>query len=448
MPTSRRQFLKVSAATAAAAGCASPRRKFRWPDLPGAPRLEGPHRLPVEWHKGRIAELQRRLGAKGIDGMLFEDRWNVIYFTGLFHTSTERTFSLFVPTSGEPVFFVPGLDRDLVSSWWVKDFEWYFDFHHAGPFNRVTWSAGPKADLRKWILEGLRKRGFGASRIAVEKKVHPDDLPKWQEALPGATFVSEERIPIEMRRVKTPEEISLGRKAIALHDRMLEFARGLILEHGTDLHDYDVAVETERFAVEALLPSVNPSGRPHDAVGISLGFGCRAGVATAYPHPNQFYYHRLAPGDAIQIAAVILIGGCGGEGYRALQTEPADEARRRMWATHTEMTLLQAEVSKAGVRCNEVAEQVLAVARREGMERFVYHRPAHGQGWEGHQEPYVALGDETVLEEGMTFSNEPGLYDPEGGYGYNHSNWLLIGKARGERLNQTPLTKEWCWLRL
>jgi Xaa-Pro aminopeptidase len=448
MPTSRRQFLKVSAATAAAAGCASPRRRFRWPDLPGAPRIEGPYRLPVEWHKGRIADLQRRLAAKGIDGMLFEDRWNVIYFTGLFHTSTERTFSLFVPTIGEPVFFVPGLDRDLVSSWWVKDFEWYFDFHHSGPFGQVAWSAGPKADLRKWILEGLKKRGFGASRIAIEKKIHPDDLAKWQETVPGTTFVSEERIPIEMRLVKTPEEIDLGRKAIALHDRMLEFARGLILDHGTDLHDYDVAVETERFAVEALLPAVNPSGRPHDAVGISLGFGCRAGVATAYPHPNQFYYHRIAPGDAIQIAAVILIGGCGGEGYRALQTEPADEPRRRMWETHTEMTLLQAEVSKAGVRCNEVAEQVLAVARREGMERFVYHRPAHGQGWEGHQEPYIALGDDTVLEEGMTFSNEPGLYDPEGGYGYNHSNWLRIGKERGERLNQTPLTKEWCWLRL
>ncbi|HKB16151.1 MAG TPA: twin-arginine translocation signal domain-containing protein, partial [Planctomycetota bacterium] len=84
MPPSRRQFLMVSAATAAAAGCASPRKKFRWPDLPGAPRIEGPHRLPVEWHQGRIAELQGRLAAKGIDGMLFEDRWNVVYFTGLF----------------------------------------------------------------------------------------------------------------------------------------------------------------------------------------------------------------------------------------------------------------------------------------------------------------------------------------------------------------------------
>jgi len=44
------------------------------------------------------------------------------------------------------------------------------------------------------------------------------------------------------------------------------------------------------------------------------------------------------------------------------------------------------------------------------------------------------------------FSNEPGLYDPVGGYGYNHSNNLLITGERGVQMNRTPLTKEWCWL--
>jgi Xaa-Pro aminopeptidase len=390
--------------------------------------------------------LRAKLSAKGIDGIVLEDRWNIVYFTGLFFTTTERPFTLFVPVEKEPVFFVPGLDRDLVSTGWVRDFEWYFDFPHAGPFDQVTWEAGEKEDLRAWMLRGLKERGFGTARIALEKKIHLDDLKKMQEVLPGASFVSEERIPIEMRRVKTPEEIALTRKAISLHDRMLEFARAYILEHGTEATDWEVAHETERFGVEELLPAVNPSGRPHDAVGIRLDFGCRAGIATAYPHPNQFYYHRIERGDAIQIAAVIAIGGHGGEGYRALQTAPMDDLQRRMWETHTEMTLLQAELSKAGTPCREVAQKVLAVARREGMERFVYHRPAHGQGMEGHQEPYIALGDDTVLEEGMTFSNEPGLYDPEGGYGYNHSNLILVGKERGERLNQTPLTKEWCWL--
>jgi Xaa-Pro aminopeptidase len=66
---------------------------------------------------------------------------------------------------------------------------------------------------------------------------------------------------------------------------------------------------------------------------------------------------------------------------------------------------------------------------------------------EGHQPPYIALGDETVLEEGMMFSNEPGLYDLEGGYGYNHSNCILITKEGARRLNTTPMTKEFCWIR-
>jgi Xaa-Pro aminopeptidase len=93
-----------------------------------------------------------------------------------------------------------------------------------------------------------------------------------------------------------------------------------------------------------------------------------------------------------------------------------------------------------------VAARVHEIARSAGLERFVYHRPGHGAGMEGHQKPFIALGDATVLAEGMMFSNEPGLYDPAGGYGYNHSNNLLITRDRGVQMNKTPLTKEWCWL--
>ena len=39
-----------------------------------------------------------------------------------------------------------------------------------------------------------------------------------------------------------------------------------------------------------------------------------------------------------------------------------------------------------------------------------------------------------------------GLYDPAGGYGYNHSNNLLITKDRGVQMNKTSLTKESSWL--
>jgi Xaa-Pro dipeptidase len=76
-------------------------------------------RLPLQWSKGRTKELQRRLQAAGYDGVLLTDRWNVIYFTGLFHTTTERMIHAFIPAVGDhPVWFYPALDRDLVRSWW------------------------------------------------------------------------------------------------------------------------------------------------------------------------------------------------------------------------------------------------------------------------------------------------------------------------------------------
>jgi Xaa-Pro aminopeptidase len=65
---------------------------------------------------------------------------------------------------------------------------------------------------------------------------------------------------------------------------------------------------------------------------------------------------------------------------------------------------------------------------------------------EGHQPPHLGLGDETILKESMLLSNEPGLYNPQGGWGYTHSNTILVSKDRGRVLNQLPLTKEWCWL--
>ncbi len=452
MPTSRREFIKAFGATAALAGmgglsaCTQAGKEKQL--IPEMAPLEPPFRLTESWYRNTVRRLQEKMGENGLDGMLFRDRWNIIYLSGLFHSTTERPLWLFVPKTGEPAIFGPGLDRDLVDTWWIKDYEWYFDFPHHGAYNRVVYKAGPKEDLDAWMLGNLRKRGLAAGVLGVEKPLDSKTLKHWKKTLPRVRFKPAGDLTLKMRMVKTPEEIALTQKAIDLHDHMLEYARAYILDRGTDATDFEVRHATEAYGTELLMKWLKVDGRPHKGVGVSLRFGCRAGVATAYPHPNQFFYHKIEKGDAIQIASVIRIGGYGGEGYRALQTEPMTDLQKKMWEVHTEQTNLIVELCKAGARCNEIAEKVLDVARKNGMEKYIYHRPAHGEGMEGHQPPYLALGDETVLEEGMMFSDEPGLYNPEGGFGYNHSNNILVGKDRGTRMNKTPLTKEWCWLSL
>ena len=450
MPFSRRRFFhSVSASAVALAACAATGTRA-WAESKIQPpaSLRPPFRLPVSWYRSAVARFQAKLAELGLAGAIVGDQLNRNYLTGLFLTETERPNYLFVPAQGEPTAFIPGLDRDMVASWWIKDFEWYFDFHHAGEYNKVVWKAGPLEDLFIWMLKGLGKRGFGNAKLGIDREPAPSLGKKFKETLPEASLADISSHLLHMRQIKTPEEIELTQKAIDLHDRMLDFARNYILERGTDASDYDVRSATEDWATRELMKVLPLDGRPHNGVGIRLEFGCRAGVSTAYPHPNQFFYQRLQRGQPVQIASLIRLGGYGGEGYRALHIEPMTDAQRKLWEVHTEMTLLQAELSKAGARSNEIAEKVLALAEKAGLGQYVYHRPAHGAGMEGHQAPYIALGDQTVLEENMMFSNEPGLYNPEGGYGYNHSNNILVGKERGRRMNQTPLSREWCWLKI
>ena len=414
------------------------------PDLTAA--LSPPFRLPETWYRNNVERLQARLQEQGLDGILLEDAWNIIYFSGLFFTPTERPFWLFIPAKGKPVLFHPALDLDLAESWWIEEREWYFDFPHSGPYNALAFEPGPRQDLWAWVLENLAARGFGRATLGVEEEPNLQKAGQIRRVLPHAVFKVAGDLCLRMRQIKTPEEIALIRKAVGIEDYMLAYARNLILEHGPGITDLDVRLETERHTAHLLMQALQPDGRPHVGVGIDLRFGCRAGVATAYPHPNQFPYRKIARGDAVQIAAFVHLGGYVGEGYRALQVEPMTDLHRRMWHVHTEMVRLQAELCGAGAACNEIAAQVLQVARDAGMARFVRHRPAHGIGMEGHQSPYLSLGDDTVLEEGMVLSNEPGLYNPEGGWGYNHSNTILVGRGGGIVLNRTPLTPEWCWL--
>jgi Xaa-Pro aminopeptidase len=68
---------------------------------------------------------------------------------------------------------------------------------------------------------------------------------------------------------------------------------------------------------------------------------------------------------------------------------------------------------------------------------------------EGHQPPYLALGDHTVLDTGMCFSVEPGLFDAENGVGSNFSDLFAVepsGPSLG--MSRVPYSEEWMWISL
>ena len=122
-----------------------------------------PHdRLQPEWYRRKVAQVQEKMKNRKLNALLLLDATNIIYTVGYFHLSTERPLAALIPESGDPVMFVPGLETDQVKTWWVKDYEAYFDY--PGQANRV-----------RWIFEHVAKRGSivraSKPRLATRSKI-------------------------------------------------------------------------------------------------------------------------------------------------------------------------------------------------------------------------------------------------------------------------------------
>ncbi len=422
----------------------------------GPPEPADYDRLPLEWNRRTVARFKEVLAEREIETFLVRQPDNIIYLTGYWHTTTERPQAVFMNADdGDPWYLYPSLDRDLVTSWWFGGGRMYFDFHHAdGAFpHEAKVQQGRKVDLFEFLLEGIKKHGIQGSRIGLDGELYPSELEKAKRILPGVEFVDVSESLVEMRQVKTAEELALWRRAYVYFDRAHAFARDYILTHGTDVTDYEVAVATELWINDQLYSDLDlAGGAAHHGVRSGVGIGIRAGAVTAYPHPNQPYFNPIGRNMALQVAGVARIGGYGHECYRAFII--ADEAGQfdphmgKLWEVSRRCCDMQVELSVEGVTCSHVAYRIHKYQVEQGVQKYVYHRPAHGAGSEGHQSPYLALGDYTMMRRNMCFSEEPGLYDPEQGCGFNWSDTVVVGERSGWRMSRVPYSREWCWLKL
>lgn len=381
-------------------------------------------RLPAEWYRKKIGDVQERMRERNLDAIVLLSAVNVIYTTGYFHLPTERPLAALIPKSGEPVLFIPELESDQVKLWWVKDYESYFDF--PGPVNRV-----------QWIFERIAKRGLSGGRIGIEEP-SPSRLKHMQAGAPHATFVNDGGEIIEkMRWVKDDSELSVTRRAIEFADYTVKSAREFIEKNGS-VTENDILKASADAVAERMARELT------DVVGVEISppFGGLVpfGRRSAFPHavPSK---DRLKRGDALILSYGATVGGYNTECERAFCVgKPTDYAKRlyeAMLAAHD----TAAANLKEGAVAEEVDKMSLDQIRKAGFEKSLKHRTGHGIGLEGHESPWIAEGDKTVLREGMVFSCEPGVYDPDFG-GFRHSDTVVVRKDKGEILNTYPTRLE------
>lgn len=163
-----------------------------------------------------------------------------------------------------------------------------------------------------------------------------------------------------------------------------------------------------------------------------------AGGNGAFPH-HSASDRVIQEGDAV----VIDIGG-------RKQGFPSDITRMAVVGTPPEgYGEVHAIVEKAvqaalkAARPGTPACEVDAAARKviadAGYGEYFVHRTGHGMGIDGHEPPYITATSETVLEEGMVFSIEPGIYLP-GRFGIRLEDIVILRADGPEILSALPRT--------
>ena len=419
------------------------------------PAPKGYDRLPLSWYKQRVQKLKNMLLNDKVDAILLENDVNKIYFSGCFRGSGKRTTWVLFPQEEKDTayWFSPGIDRDLIKSWWCTENNYYFCFPHGeGGFpNKGKVVAGKQVDLFEWLLEHLKEKGFEGKKIATDMNLSPNQLLKLNKYLPKTKFINISSLCEKMRIIKTKEEIALTQRAYRYFDKIHSFARDYILENGTNTNDFEIGQALKSYGINLLMKDLSFDGKPHSAVGVLVTSEyVRAGISTAYPHPNQLFYNKVKKGEPVYVNTDIKIGGCGGEGYRNYQINPVSKYQDKMWSIVADTVQIIVEETKPGVLCSDIAYKVHKYQVDNGMQDYIYHRPGHGTGFnfEGHQSPYFSLGDHTPIEEGMMFSVEPGLYDSKRGIGINPSDNLLVTKEGSVLMTSVPFSKEWSYLNI
>lgn len=320
----------------------------------------------------------------GVDAVLIVPGANMRYFTGLdYHLSERPILAIFTP-DGALAFIVPELELPRLNAHpdlHARAFVWTDADGYRGAFRQA--------------LDALSLRGKTLGVDGMTMRVS-----EWLALLeidPSLRVQPVERNLVKIRAVKAPDEIERMRQAIRLSEQALD-----------NLLAWAQPGMTERAIAARLADEL-----------AALGSGGLAFEPLVQTGPNSALPHGTTTDRALQPDEFLLIdfGGMV-DGYPAdiTRTVCLGAPTADMWSIYeTVLAANQAAIAAAapGVPMGDVDRAARQVIEAAGYGQYFIHRTGHGLGLDIHEPiPQIAPGVEDVLEPGMAFTIEPGIYIP------------------------------------
>ncbi len=351
----------------------------------------------------RLDVLRNTMQQEGVDLVALGPGAHLAWLTGVRPHADERPL-LFCITKSYAGFLMPALEAQSAKQ------QTDLPFH--------TWAddEGPEAAF----ADCLKAAGASqAKSIVLDETMRADFAALVQDALPASDrqFTASTIGALRMR--KDESEFSILKRNALSADKAMQTAWASMQ---VGMSELDVAqVVRDAFAQQQAQPLFTIVG---------------TGANGAFPH-HHTGKTTLQSGDVV----VMDIGGCI-DGYpsditrmAAMGAPPENYAEIHAIVEAAVQAAMQA--AKPGVKAHVVDDAARQVISNAGYGDYFVHRTGHGLGVEIHETPYITSSSQTVLDEGMVFSIEPGIYLP-GQFGLRLEDIVILRKDGAEIFSELP----------
>ncbi|MBB6445703.1 M24 family metallopeptidase [Bacillus benzoevorans] len=332
--------------------------------------------------KQRLTNYLEWMKQNDIDVSFLTSTDNVFYLSGFYCEPHERLLGLLLFQEKEPLLVCPGMEQEEAkASGWEYEIIAYSDIDN-------PWQL---------LSNAVQKRLSRITKAAIEKEhMNVARFEAISAIMPDAAFFSAEEKLRKLRMIKDSDERNKLLKACALADYAIEAGCAEIKEGKTEL-DILAAIEYEM--------------KKKGIAKMSFSTMVLTGANAASPHGTPGLT-KIKKGDFVLFDLGVVVDGYCSDITRTIAYGEITEKQKEIYDTVLRAQLTAIEASKPGVSAADVDRTARNIIEEAGYGEFFPHRLGHGLGISVHEYPSVTETNPLLLEPGMVYTIEPGIYVP------------------------------------
>ena len=289
----------------------------------------------------------------------------------------------------------------------------------------------------------------------VKVFAYSENLSEWENAFRSAAQtlgLNGKRIGVEPHQLRLLEyrHVKAGAPKAEFPDASAALSQLRLKKDKAEADAIRRAVHIAQDALKAVIPLIK-IGMTERELSSELAFQLlRHGSAPELPFapivsagPNSANPHASPTDRKLQVGDLLVVDwGATHNGYISdlTRTFAVGEVEAEYAKIHKIVQAANAAGCAAvqlGAPCANVDKAARAVIEKAGYGKYFTHRTGHGIGMEGHEDPYMRGDNMQLLEPGMAFTVEPGIYLP-GRNGVRIEDNVVITEIGVECLSDMP----------